>query len=298
MTDRKPGVGCIGLGSMGFPIAARLQQAGYALTLYSRDAGRFSGPLKPLVDAGASTAPTPARLAGGVEVVLVNVTDGGAVRSVVAEGPDCVLAGASAGLVIADHSTVDPGTSKAMFSAAAGKGVGYVDAPVSGGAIGAEAGTLVTMMGGEAEAVERLAPVIGHYTAKRLHMGASGQGTVAKLCNQIAQVAAIQGVAEATAFAVSQGADADAVREVMLAGFAASRMLELEGPRMTSGDYAPGMVARLLEKDCGIALGAASDKGLSLPALDLVHGRLREACRRGWENKDVAIIYEMVKGAK
>lgn len=298
MTQNPPSIGCIGLGAMGLPIATHLQRAGHALTLYSRDPKRFDGALKPLADAGASTAATPAELASGVDIVLLNVTAGGDVRSVMTEGRNCLLAGARPGLVVMDHSTIDPEASRAMSAAAEEKGASYVDAPVSGGAAGAEAGTLVAMMGGDADAIERVVPVIRHYTAKHQHMGASGQGTVAKLTNQVAQVIALQGVAEAMAFARSQGADADAVREIMLAGFGASRMLEIEGPRMTAGDYAAGIETRLLEKDSGIALASAGEAGLDLPALGLTHGRLAEACRNGWDRKDAAIIYELVQGKK
>lgn len=154
------------------------------------------------------------------------------------------------------------------------------------------------MMGGDRGAVDRLIPVLENYTSRQLHLGESGQGSIAKLCNQIAQVITIQGVAEAMAFARSMGGDADAVRDVMLSGFASSRMLELQGPRMTASNYEPGMETRLLEKDSRIALTAALAEGLDLPALELTHDRLVTACGNGWDKKDVAILYELMTRKK
>ncbi|CAI8439673.1 MAG: 2-hydroxy-3-oxopropionate reductase [SAR116 cluster bacterium MED-G04] len=298
MMMKLPVIGMIGLGAMGRPIALRLQAAGYPLTLYARRAEAFEEELKPLVEAGAKIAATPAGMAAEADIILLNVMAGDDVRSVMTGGVHSVLAGAQPGLIITDHSTIDPVTAREVSAAATATGAHYIDAPVSGGAIGAEAGTLVTMMGGDRGAVDRLIPVLENYTSRQLHLGESGQGSIAKLCNQIAQVITIQGVAEAMAFARSMGGDADAVRDVMLSGFASSRMLELQGPRMTASNYEPGMETRLLEKDSRIALTAALAEGLDLPALELTHDRLVTACGNGWDKKDVAILYELMTRKK
>lgn len=286
-------IGCIGLGAMGLPIARHLQQAGTPLTLYARRPEAYEHELKPLLEAGAETAASPAALASSVDVILTNIHAGPDMVDVVIESPDAVLRSAKPGLIILDHSTIDPQTAQRLHQAAQDAGVHYIDAPVSGGAIGAEAGTLVTMMGGDAEAIATITPVITTYTARQMHMGGPGQGSIAKLCNQIAQVIAIEGVAESLAFASRHGADMEKVMAVMLSGFASSRMLELLGPKMQSGDYTPGMESRLLDKDAGIALAAADTQGLDLPALRLVADHIREVQARGWQNRDIAILFEL-----
>lgn len=301
MTDHtdRPRIGCIGLGVMGRPIATHLQEAGHELVLYARRPEVFDTDLKPLMEGGASAAASPAELAQQVDVILVNVMAGADVRAVLIDREDAVIHGLSGRQVtIADHSTIDPSTAAEVQAAMKAAGAGFVDAPVSGGSIGAEAGTLVTMVGGEEADVARMMPVFEHYTANRVHVGAPGRGQIAKLCNQIAQVITIQGVAEALHFAEAHGADKQGVFDVMSSGFAASRMLELLGPKMIADDFTPLMQSRLLDKDIGIAFDASQAIGISTPALEVVRNQLRDVQDRGWQVQDISILFEALKPKK
>ena len=213
----------------------------------------------------------------------------------VLEQDDAIIKGARPGLIIADHSTIDPATAIDLHDKLQSAGIDFVDAPVSGGSIGAEAGTLAIMMGGAEKAVEALKPVFAHYSKTCLHMGGAGTGQITKLCNQIAQVITIQGVAEAMQFAGAYGADQKAVMEVMASGFASSRMLELMAPKMIEEDFTPLMKSQLLNKDAGIAQLAAQDKNLDMPALDLVAEQLNFLQAQGWQEKDVSILIKALK---
>ena len=289
-------IGCIGLGAMGLPIARHLQAAGYKLMLHARRPEAYENELRPLLDGGAGIAASPAAMGASVDLILTNVHAGADMVDLVIDRRDAILSNENGGgLVIVDHSTIDPQTARRLHKAAKAAGADYVDAPVSGGAAGAEEGTLVTMMGGDAEVIEKIQPVTTAYTARQRHMGGPGQGSIAKLCNQIAQVIAIEGVAEAMAFATSHDADREKVMDVMLSGFASSRMLELLGPKMHRGDYTPGMESRLLDKDVGIALDAAAAAGLDMPALAEVGRNIATLQSRGWQEKDISIIFELFR---
>lgn len=294
-SSSRPRIGCIGLGVMGRPIAEHLAKAGYPLTLYARRKEVFETDLKHLIDQGAAIAETPKAMAGMVDIILVNVMAGADVRSVLIDQDDAVIHGITHPITIADHSTIDPESAIAVHEALKAKNIGFVDAPVSGGNIGAEAGTLVTMMGGDAADVETLTPIFSHYTANRLHIGAAGRGQIAKLCNQIAQVITIQGVAEALNFADAHGADLQGVYDVMSSGFAASRMLELLGPKMIADDYSPIMKSRLLDKDIGIALDASNSAKIYAPALEVVRKQLGEVQDRGWQVEDISSLFRALK---
>jgi len=293
-----PRVGCIGLGMMGRPIANHIMTAGYELTLYARRPEVFENELKFLIDAGAAIAASPSDLALRVDIILLNVMAGPDVRKLILDGPDSIASTARPGLIVVDHSTIDPATARDVHTALKEVGAGYVDAPVSGGAVGAEAGTLAVMMGGDEEDIVKILPLLEHYSAKRLHMGASGQGSITKLTNQIAQVITIEGVAEAMRFAQAHGADLEAVRDVLMSGFASSRMLELLGPKMISRDYTPGMESRLLDKDIQIAGLSALAEGLSLPALDLLQNQISRLQEYGWQKEDISILYEALDRKK
>ena len=293
--DNSLKIGCIGLGFMGRPIAGHLLKAGYEVHLYARRPEIFEGECKDLINLGAKIASSPADLAAQVDLLLTNVMAGQDVRQVVLEQDDAIIKGARPGLIIADHSTIDPATAIDLHDKLQSAGIDFVDAPVSGGSIGAEAGTLAIMMGGVEKAVEALKPVFAHYSKTCLHMGGAGTGQITKLCNQIAQVITIQGVAEAMQFAGAYGADQKAVMEVMASGFASSRMLELMAPKMIEEDFTPLMKSQLLNKDAGIVQLAAKDKNLDMPALDLVAEQLNFLQAQGWQEKDVSILIKALK---
>ena len=288
-------IGCIGLGFMGRPIARHLITAGYEVYLYARRPEVFNGDCKDLIDAGGHIASSPAELAAQVDIVLTNVMAGPDVRQVVLEQETALIKGAEPGLIIVDHSTIDPATAIDLNVQLKHSKVDFIDAPVSGGSIGAEAGTLAIMMGGDAAAVEKCTPVLSHYSKTCLHMGGAGTGQITKLCNQIAQVITIQGVAEAMQFAAAYGADQRAVMDVMASGFASSRMLELMAPKMIDDDFTPLMKSQLLHKDAGIAKEAAKDKNLEMPALDLVAKKLNFLQKQGWQEKDVSILIKALQ---
>ncbi len=294
----KPIIGCIGLGAMGRPIATHLQSHGHDLVLYARRPEAFDQELKTLMDNGAKAASTPAELAAEVDVVLVNVMAGHDVREVLLDRDDAVIQGARPGLLVADHSTIDPDTAIFVHDTLAMQGVDFVDAPVTGGSIGAEAATLATMMGGDDHAVAKLLPILAHYTKTQLHMGRSGSGQITKLCNQIAQIITIQGVAEAMQFAAAYGADQRAVMNVLSSGFANSRMLELLAPKMIDQDFTPLMKSQLLDKDAGIAKMAAKAKELNMPGLNLVAAQLADVQDRGWQEQDVSILIKALEPKK
>lgn len=298
MTDihhNKPKIGCIGLGFMGRPIARHLITAGYDVYLYARRPNVFDGECKDLIEAGAQISPNPADMAAQVDIVLTNVMAGPDVRQVVLEQDDALIKGAKPGLIIVDHSTIDPQTAIDLYQQLKSSEVHFIDAPVSGGSIGAEAGTLAIMMGGDADVVEKCTSIFTHYSKTCLHMGGAGTGQITKLCNQIAQVITIQGVAEAMQFAAAYGADQRAVMDVMASGFASSRMLELMAPKMIEDDFTPLMKSQLLHKDAGIAKVAAQDKNLNMPALDLVAEKLNFLQEQGWQEKDVSILIKALQ---
>ena len=288
-------IGCIGLGTMGAPIARRLQQNGYALTLYARRPEVFEGELADLIKNGAQIASTPQDLAEAVDVILVNVMAGADSRDVLLAREDAAAKSSREGLIILDHSTIDPADAKSIHQDLKTLGHHYIDAPVSGGSIGAEAGTLVTMMGGNAEQIAQVTSILECYTASRLHMGDAGTGQVAKLCNQIAQVVTIQGIGEAMSFAETQGADKQKVFDVMSSGFAASRMLELLGPKMVADDFTPLMKSKLLDKDIDIALTSSQGAGLDLPALKLVRDAIAVMQEKGWHDDDISSLFRLVR---
>ena len=294
MAQASPVIGCIGLGAMGKPIAERLQKAGFQLVLYARRKEIFDHDCKALIDHGARIADTPADLASAVDIMLINVMAGPDVQDVLVNRNDAVIHGARAGLIIADHSTIDPKTAQDIYQKLIQKNLHFIDAPVSGGSIGAEAGSLVTMMGGDEGPINQLKSILPYYTKSQLHMGGSGTGQITKLCNQIAQIITIQGVAEAMQFAAAYGADQNAVLEVMRSGFASSRMLELLGPKMIAEDFSPLMKSQLLDKDAGIAQMAAQEKDISMPALDLVAGQIATLQDNGWQEKDISILIKAI----
>ena len=288
-----PRIGCIGLGAMGLPIARHLDSAGYKLVLHARRAEAYDNELKPLIDKGAMIASSPKDLAAEVDILLTNVHAGPDMADLVIERPDAILAEPREGLIILDHSTIDPQTAQQLYGTAKEKNVHYIDAPVSGGVMGAEAGTLVTMMGGDAEVITTIEPVIECYTARHQHMGGAGHGSIAKLCNQIAQCIAIEGVAESLAFASRHDADLEKVIDVMMSGFASSRMLELLGPRMIKGEYDTGLESRLLDKDVGIALSSADQVDLNMPGLKQVGRHIALLQEKGWQHRDISLIFEL-----
>ena len=287
MTER---VGFIGLGIMGRPMALNLHKAGYQLTVHARRPESMT----PLAEAGAATAAGPAECAARSEVVFTMVSDTPDVEEVIF-GPGGVAEGIAPGGVVVDMSTISPSATRSMAERLAGQGVQMLDAPVSGGDLGAINGTLSIMVGGEAGAFERVLPLFQAMGKNIVHIGASGAGQVCKACNQVVVGATIAGVAEAILLARASGVDPARVREALLGGFAASRILEVHGRRMIEGDYAPGFKARLHQKDMGIVAAAARELGLALPGAAQTGQYLNALMGMGLGEDDSAAIYRVLE---
>jgi len=258
-------VGIIGLGIMGAPMARNLLRAGHPLTVYTRTRARAAG----LLAAGAAWADSPAALAAAVDAVVTMLPDTPAVEAVMA-GPDGVLAGARAGLLAIDMSTIDPAAARALAERAAETGVALLDAPVSGGEQGAIAGTLSIMVGGAAAAFDRAGPLFAALGKRVTYMGGPGQGQMTKLVNQVVGAGTLAAVAEGVLLAAGAGLDPAAVVEAVGGGAAASWMLAEQAPRMQRRDFAPGFMVRLQQKDLRLALASAERLGVPLPLTAVV----------------------------
>ena len=251
-----PHVGFIGLGLMGKPMAKNLLKAGFPLTVHSRS----QGPVQELVAAGATAAATPREVAARATVVITMVPDSADVEKVL-EGPDGVLAGVQPRTVLIDMSSIAPAAARRLAQRAASAGATMLDAPVSGGEIGAINGTLSIMVGGDRFAFDAVTPVLNAMgnPERVVYIGDSGAGQVCKLCNQMVLAGTIAAVGEALALARKAGADPARVREALLGGFAQSRVLEVHGERMLQGNYVPGFRTELFAKDLRNVSGALGE---------------------------------------
>ena len=225
-------LGWIGLGDIGLPMAVQLIGAGHRVVVWGRTAAK----LQPALDAGATAAASPAELAAQCEAVLLCVTDGDAVEDVVF-GARGVAEGAKRGSLIVDHSTIHPETARLASRRLRGGGVGWVDAPVSGGAVGAKAGTLATFLGGDAADVERVRPWLAAYANHVTHMGPVGSGQVAKSCNQAVVAATIGLLAEVITYARRCGIDPDLLVDALQGGWADSEIRRVHGHDMAAGRF-------------------------------------------------------------
>ncbi|MDX5446469.1 MAG: 2-hydroxy-3-oxopropionate reductase [Zoogloeaceae bacterium] len=253
-------VGFIGLGLMGRPMALNLIRAGHSLRVWARRAEA----MQPLLDAGASAGGSAADVAANVDVVITIVGDAPDVERV-ALGPDGIADGARPGLIHIDMSTISPEVTQSIAQRLRERGVTMLDAPVSGGEPGAINAALTIMVGGDASAFECVKPLFEAMGKTISHIGGNGAGQVAKACNQIVTGVGVAAVAEALNFARKSGVDAGAVREVLMGGFAASRILDAHGGRMVRREFAPGFKSWMHQKDMRIVLEEAHRLGLQLP---------------------------------
>ena len=256
-------VGFIGLGVMGKPMAQNLLKGGHSLVVHSRS----RGPVDELVRAGAKAAGSPAEVARQASIVITMLPDTPDVELVL-EGADGVITALTPGAVVIDMSSISPVAARRLASLTAAKGATMLDAPVSGGEIGAKSGSLSIMVGGDEATFARVRPVLGCMgnPERIIYIGESGAGQICKICNQIAIGGALAGVGEAFALARKTGIDAARVRAALLGGFAASRVLEVHGERMLTGNYVPGFRTRLYQKDLRIASEFASTNAVAMPS--------------------------------
>jgi 2-hydroxy-3-oxopropionate reductase len=254
-------VGFIGLGLMGRPLALHLAQAGHTLHLWARRPAA----LEPFKAVAAHTYGTPAEVARQAEVVITMVADAPDVEAVVL-GTHGLASGARKGLVIVDMSTINPNTAREIGAALEALGIDFLDAPVSGGEVGAINAALTIMVGGKPEIFEKVKPLFEKMGKSITLIGGIGAGQVAKACNQILTGVGVLAVAEAFNFAAKNDVDVAKVREALLGGFAYSRILENHGQRMLDRNFKPGFKAWMHQKDLRIVMEEAHRLGLMLPA--------------------------------
>ncbi|MDI6750787.1 MAG: NAD(P)-dependent oxidoreductase [Rhodocyclaceae bacterium] len=254
-------IGFIGLGLMGRPMALHLANAGHTLHLWARRPAS----LEPFKDVAAKVHVSAAEVARHVDVVFTMVADAPDVREVVL-GENGVASGARPGLIVVDMSTINPNAAREIGAALADKSIEFLDAPVSGGEIGAINATLTIMVGGRPEVFAKVKPLFEKLGKSVTLIGEIGAGQVAKACNQILTGVGVMAVAEAFNFAAKNGVDVAKVREALLGGFAYSRILENHGQRMIERNFKPGFKAWMHQKDLRIVMEEAHRLGLMLPA--------------------------------
>ncbi len=269
-------IGFIGVGIMGKPMALNLLKAGYAVTVH--DLNRQ--PVDELVQQGADSADSARAVAEQSDVVITMLPDSPEVEAVVF-GPDGVLEGIRKGMLFIDMSTIAPATSGKISKVLSEKDVEALDAPVSGGDVGAKAGTLSIMVGGTKAAFERALPLFQVMGKNIVHIGDAGAGQVTKACNQIIVGMTIQAVAEAMALAKKAEVDIEKVRDALLGGFAQSRILDLHGKRILKGNFQPGFKIKLHRKDMNIALQTGRTLSVPLPGTALVASQMDAIIAQG-----------------
>jgi 3-hydroxyisobutyrate dehydrogenase len=259
-------VAFVGLGVMGAPMARHLARAGHDVTVYNRTDAKAQAWV---AANGGRWASTPAQAAAGAAVVLMCVGNDDDVRSVV-YGPDGALAGMSAGAVLVDHTTASASLARELDAAAVERGVGFVDAPVSGGQAGAENGALTVMCGGSQADFDIVAPVAAAYAKACRLLGGAGSGQLAKMVNQICIAGVVQGLAEGIAFGQAAGLDTDAVIDVISKGAAQSWQMENRSKTMAERRFDFGFAVEWMRKDLAICLDEARRNGATLPLTALV----------------------------
>jgi 2-hydroxy-3-oxopropionate reductase len=283
-------IGFIGLGIMGKPMALNLMKAGHRLVVTSRS----RKPVDEVVAAGATAAASPAEVARTASLIITMVPDTPDVELVLS-GPNGILSELKPGTVVIDMSTISPVVTKKLSGMVAAKGGSMLDAPVSGGEIGAKNATLTIMVGGDEKTFERARPILACMGKPEsvTYIGESGAGQVAKLCNQICIGGALAGVAEGFALAKSLGIDRSRVRQALLGGFAASKVLEVHGQRMLTGDYKPGFFTRLYQKDLRLVNETAMANNVAMPATSIVTQFVNALVSSGGGELDCAAAAEV-----
>jgi 3-hydroxyisobutyrate dehydrogenase len=270
----------IGLGIMGAPMAGHLLAAGHPMTIYSRTKSKAD----PLVKRGAMLVESPAEAARHAKVVFVCVTDTPDVKDVLL-GEKGVIHAAEHEMIVVDHSTISPAATREMAHALHQKGASLLDAPVSGGDVGARNATLSIMVGGEKKAFNKVESILKLMGKTIIHCGPSGAGQLTKLVNQILVSVNLMAVSEAMIFAKKSGLDPEKTLEVVGGGAAASWQLANLAPKMIAGDFRPGFMINLMQKDLRLLMQSAEESNTSLPAASLVH-QLFAAAQAAGHGKD------------
>ncbi len=284
-------VGFVGLGVMGRAMARRILAGGFPLTVHSRSEAAVAE----LVAAGARAAASAADVARASDIVIVMVPDAPDLESVL-DGSTGLLAGARPGLVVAAMGTHHPAAMPLLAAHCAEVGVDLLDAPVSGGEVGAVEGSLSIMVGGDAADFERARPVFAAMGRTIVHVGASGAGQLTKACNQLIVGATIAAVAEGLNLARAAGVDPAVVRTALTGGYATSRVLEIHGGRMIERDFTPGGRSALHAKDAHIILDTAARLGVELPVFAVVADRFDRLVAAGGGDLDHSALITLLEG--
>ncbi len=292
----KERIGFIGLGLMGKPMSANILKAGYPLTVYTKTRSKIDD----MVAGGANGAASPKEVAQNADIIVTMLPDTAVVEEVVL-GAGGVLEGMSPGSVVIDMSTISPTGAKRIAAGLADRDMEMLDAPVSGGDVGAAEATLSIMVGGKPEVFERALPLFRTMGKNITLVGGNGSGQVAKACNQIIVGITIEAVAEALIFARKNGVDPARVRDALLGGFAQSRILEFHGKKMIDRNFEPGGKVRSHKKDTDIALEAAKEVGLYLPGASMIAQLWNALTAMGgldWDHSSMVKALEALSGVE
>jgi 3-hydroxyisobutyrate dehydrogenase len=284
----KPVIGFIGLGIMGASMAARIAAAGYPLHVYNRTRAKA----EPLIEAGAHWHPTPKALAEASDVVLTIVGTPADVRALYL-GEEGLIMHARRDAVLIDMTTSSPQLAEELAAHAALRGVHVLDAPVSGGDVGAREGRLSIMVGGASDVLARVEPVLRCLGTNIVLQGGPGAGQHTKLCNQIVIASTMLGVCEGLAYARSAGLDAHTVLSAIGGGAAGGFQLNHQGPRIASGDFTPGFFIEHFIKDMRIAHDEAEHMGRDLPGLELVRGLYQQLLEQGYARNGTQALFKL-----
>lgn len=292
MMSTRPSLGFAGIGLMGLPMCRRLLAAGYPLTIWNRNPAKCA----PLVEAGARQVATPAELCEQADVVMLCLADTAVVREVVF-GPAGVAEGAKPGQLLVDFSSLEPTATREMAAELAGKtGMAWLDSPVSGGVVGAEAGSLAIMVGGDAADLDRVRPVLLELGQRVTHMGGVGAGQVTKACNQMIVACNALVIAEVVALAEQAGVDASLIAEALAGGFADSKPLQILAPQMAESRFEPvKWHVRTLLKDLDTAVKFSRETGSATPISGLAAQLMRLHGAQGFLQKDPATLVQMYR---
>ena len=284
-------IGFIGLGLMGRPMATNLIKAGYPLVVHSRS----PQPVDALVALGAKRAESPADVARQVVRLITMVPDSPDVEQVL-ESADGVFSVMQRGTIIIDNSSIAPGVARRLAAKAKSLGAQMLDAPVSGGEIGAVSGTLSIMVGGDADAFNKVKPILDVMgnPEKVVRIGDAGAGQLCKVCNQMVIAGTLGIVAEAFALAKKSGIDAEKMREALLGGFAASRVLEVHGERILKGNFKPGFKTKLFAKDLKIAYRTLVEHSVPAPILAVAQQAISARMAAGAAEEDYSGMAKVV----
>ena len=292
MENKKPKLGFLGIGLMGKPMALRLLEAGYHLTVWNRTSEK----LTPVLEQGAIEARTPAEVAEQADILMLSLADTAVVEQVVF-GPKGIAQGGSQGKLLVDLSSIEPEATREFADRLQQEcGMDWMDAPVSGGVAGAEQGTLAIMAGGSQESFDRLRSIMTTLSQRFTHMGESGAGQITKVCNQMIVSCNALVIAEVIALARKAGIDAEKIPEALAGGFADSKPLQILGPQMATDTFEPiKWYVRTLLKDLDTAVLLSRNEGSAIPMSALGAQLMRQHGSQGYLEKDPATLVELYK---